>query len=258
MSTPVTIPSRPAKPRSVGRTHILDKGQGVAAIHDLMTIAAEFVDLAKLGWGTGVVTPNLEAKIEVYRRHAIEVCFGGTLLELAYMQGRLDEFADWVEQLGVESVEVSDGTVEFAGDDKVRTIEKLASRFTVYSEVGSKDAAAIVSPIRWVRAIKRELEAGSDSVILEGRESGTAGLYRQSGEIRMGLIDEIIESGVPADRLVFEAPNKAQQVWLLKNQGPDVNLGNIAVEDALSLETLRLGLRADTLLDMFGGDGAGA
>jgi phosphosulfolactate synthase len=162
-----------------------------------------------------------------------------------------------VADQGVTTIEISDGAVEFRGDDKLELIEKLASRFTVLSEVGSKDAAAIVSPARWVRAIRAELEAGAGYVILEGRESGTAGLYRQTGEIRMGLVDEIIESGIPLERLVFEAPQKAQQVWLLQTHGPTVNLANIALSDVIPVETLRLGLRADTLVDVHGGDDGG-
>ncbi len=254
MTVPVELPPRAGKPRQIGRTQILDNGHGTAWLDDQLEVAGAYVDLAKLGWGTSIVTPNLQAKLEVYRRHDVEVCLGGTLMELAYLQGRMAEYADWAESIGVSSVEVSDGTVVMSSDDKLRWISELAKRFTVYSEVGSKDAAAIVSPVRWVRAIEAELDAGVAYVILEGRESGTAGMYRQSGEIRMGLIDEIVESGVPIERLIFEAPNKAQQVWLLMYAGSDINLGNIHVDDVISVETLRLGLRADTLLHIHDAD----
>ena len=186
MSLPVHLPARPAKPRTIGRTHAIDTGLGVGSIEDQLAVSGNLVDLAKLGWGTSLVTADLGAKIDTYRRHQVDVCFGGTLFELAYLQGRHLEYADWVADQGVTTIEISDGAVEFRGDDKLELIEKLASRFTVLSEVGSKDAAAIVSPARWVRAIRAELEAGADYVILEGRESGTAGLYRQTGEIRMG------------------------------------------------------------------------
>jgi phosphosulfolactate synthase len=254
MTEPVSLPQRGAKPRSTGRTHILDKGLPVRFIDDQLDVVGEFVDLVKLGWGTSVVTPNLEDKLGIYRAHQVEVCFGGTLFELAYLQGRVDEYIDWLTSLGVNSVEISDGTLEMSGSDKLDIITRLAPDFTVYSEVGSKDSTAIVTPARWVRAIREELEAGASHVILEGRESGTAGMYRESGEIRMGLIDEIIESGIAVDHLVFEAPTKQQQVWLFKHIGPEINLGNIPLEEALGVETLRLGLRADTLLTFHGKD----
>jgi phosphosulfolactate synthase len=257
VNLPVDVPARPGKPRTTGRTQILDKGHGTTWLTDQLAVAGPYVDLAKLGWGTSLVTSNLTEKIDVYRRHDIDVCFGGTLLELAYVQGTLDRYADWVEALGIETVEVSDGTVTIPGDEKLRIIEKLAGRFTVLSEVGSKDATAIVSPARWVRSIRAELEAGARYVILEGRESGTAGMYRQTGEIRMGLVDEIVEAGIAPERLVFEAPTKAHQVWLIEFAGRDVNLGNITLDDVIPLETLRLGLRADTLLAFHGPDAAG-
>jgi phosphosulfolactate synthase len=248
MNPAIEVPTRSTKPRVDGRTHIIDKGWPVGLIRDQLELGGEFVDLAKLGWGTSVLTPNLNEKLETYRSHDVEVCFGGTLFELAYLQGRVDEYIAWLHELNVTTVEISDGVLEMDRTTKAALIEKLSLELTVYSEVGSKDAAAIVTPSRWVRAIKEDLAAGAVGVILEGRESGTAGLYRESGEIRMGLVDEILESGIPVDRLVFEAPIKAQQVWLIKHIGPSVNFGNIAPEDALPLETLRLGLRADTLL----------
>jgi phosphosulfolactate synthase len=252
MNLPVQIPDRSAKPRSDGRTHIIDKGLPVGLIDGQLRLGGEFVDLVKLGWGSSLVTPNLSEKLDMYRSHDVEVCFGGTLFELAHLQGRVDDYAAWLRELDITALEISDGVLEMEGSAKVALIEKLSAEFTVYSEVGSKDAAAIVTPARWVRAIKDDLAAGAAGVILEGRESGTAGMYRESGEIRMGLIDEILESGIPVDRLVFEAPIKAQQVWLIKHIGPGVNFGNIAPEDALPLETLRLGLRADTLLTIHG------
>jgi phosphosulfolactate synthase len=252
MNSPLRIPDRGSKPRTDGRTHIIDKGLPVGLIHDQLHLAGEFVDLVKLGWGTSVVTPILSEKLETYRAHDIEVCFGGTLFELAHLQGRVDEYTAWLRELNITSVEISDGVLELEASEKAALIEKLSAELTVYSEVGSKDAAAIVTPARWVRAIKDELAAGADKVILEGRESGTAGMYRPSGEIRMGLIDEILEADIPVDRLIFEAPRKDQQVWLIEHIGAGVNLGNIAPDDALPLETLRLGLRADTLLTFHG------
>jgi phosphosulfolactate synthase len=252
VNQPLTLPPRAEKPRTIGRTHIIDKGSPVGLIADQLEVSSGFVDLVKLGWGTSVITPNLAIKLDTYRSRDVEVCFGGTLFELAYLQRRVDEYVDWLGELGVSCLEISDGTLEMEGSDKLTLIDRLSAKLTVFSEVGSKDAAAIVTPARWVKSIRDEIAAGAQYVILEGRESGTAGMYRESGEIRMGLIDEILDAGIPVDRLVFEAPTKAQQVWLIKHIGPEINLANIALEEALPLETLRLGLRADTLLDMHG------
>jgi len=252
MTTTLDLPARAAKPRITGRTHVLDKGQGLAQTQDLLDVAGGYVDLAKFGWGTSLVTPNLGDKIAAYRERGIDVCFGGTLFELYHLQGKFDDYIARMRDLDVRVVEVSDGTIELEFEAKVAIIERLSREFEVHSEVGSKDAETIVSPIRWVRAIKAELEAGARFVILEGRESGTAGLYRTSGEIRMGLVDEILEAGVSPDRLIFEAPNRAQQVWLIKQIGANVNLGNIALAEVIPLETLRLGLRSDTLLHFHG------
>lgn len=246
----LSLPQRPHKPREEGRTHVIDTGAGVAWLDDILQSIDEIVDLAKLGWGTSVVTSNLNEKLAIYDRHDIEVCFGGTLFEIAYLQRRIDEYSEWLSTLGVATIEVSDGTLVIDRAEKTRLIEKLAHRFSVFSEVGSKDSDAVVSPARWVEQIRDELSAGARKVILEGRESGTAGLYRPSGEIRMGLIEEIVDAGIDLEDLVFEAPVKAQQVWLLNQLGSDVNLANVHLQDALAVETLRLGLRADTMLSV--------
>lgn len=247
------LPSRAQKPRTSGRTHLLDKGLGPRSVADVIEVAGPVIDLVKLGWGTSVVSGMVAEKVAAYQAADIDVCLGGTLLELACLQGRVSAYRQQVEDLGIACVEVSDGTYEMPEDVKLQLIEDFAADdYVVYSEVGSKDAATIVSPYRWVAAVKRELEAGATAVILEGRESGTAGLYRESGEIRMGLVDELIESGVAASRLVFEAPGKTSQSWLMQHVGYDVNLGNIRPDDALAVETLRLGLRADTLMDRHG------
>lgn len=243
----LNLPARSEKPRTNGRTNLLDKGTGLGTLEALLDLAGGFVDVAKLGWGTSVITPRLEDKIALYRAHDVEVCCGGTLFELAYARGCLDEYRAWMKDLGLKVMEVSDGTVDIPTQDKLRHIESFSADFEVYSEVGSKDATVVVSPSKWVKAIDEELKAGARYVILEGRESGTAGMYRQSGEIRMGLIDDIVEGGVDVERLVFETPQKAQQAWIIERLGSEVNLGNIPPEDALSVETLRLGLRADTL-----------
>lgn len=253
MTLDLTLPERPAKPRAAGRTAMIDRGIGLAAIDDVLATAGPILDLVKIGWGTAVVDELLEERIRRYRAADVDVCFGGTLFEVAALQGRLDGYRDWLLELGIEHVEISDGTIDLATSDKLAAIERFAADFVVYSEVGSKDSSAVVSPKRWVESIGRELAAGAAYVILEGRESASSGLYRPSGEIRAGLIDEIISDGIDPSVLVFEAPVKAAQVFLLRLLGPNANLANIAVDDLVALETLRLGLRSDTLLDVHGG-----
>jgi phosphosulfolactate synthase len=245
MSPFLDLPARSGKPREQGITHVLDRGMSVAEIDGLMEVAGEVVDFVKLGWGTALATGNLEAKLARYREHDVPVVLGGTLTELAIAQRKLDGLVAYVKELGLAHVEVSDGTITLDHDEKLRIIERLAAEFTVFSEVGSKDAAKIMAPYRWVEQIHTELEAGAWKVIAEARETGTAGIYRADGEVRMGLIDEIAHEVDPG-RMLFEAPRKDQQVWFIERFGPEVNLGNICPEDVLSLETLRLGLRSDT------------
>jgi phosphosulfolactate synthase len=240
------LPSRGAKPRERGLTHVLDKGLSLAGIDGLMEVTGGSVDLVKLGWGTALVTGNLEGKLERYAAHGVPVVLGGTLCELAIRDGRVDGMVAWLHELGLRHVEVSDGTLALEPSHKQDLIARLAKEFTVLSEVGSKDAAEIMAPYRWVEQIQGELEAGAWKVIAEARETGTAGIFRHDGEVRMGLIDEIAHA-VDHELLLFEAPRKDQQVWFLKRFGREVNLGNIAPEDVLSLETLRLGLRSDTM-----------
>jgi phosphosulfolactate synthase len=243
------LPERSDKPRETGITHVLDKGLGPAQINDLVAVAAPYVDIVKLGWGTSYITHNLKEKIELYRSHGIPVCFGGTLFEVAMRQNKLDEYVGCIRDLGVEHVEISDGTIAMDEDDKLATISKLAGDgFKVLSEVGSKDSSVVIAPYKWVESIKRELEAGAWKVITEGRESGTVGLYTGDGEVKSGLIDEILHE-IDPKHLLFEAPNKSQQTWFIKRFGSNVNLGNIPPEEVISVETLRLGLRGDTVLD---------
>jgi phosphosulfolactate synthase len=248
MSPPdfLTLPDRAAKPRQVGLTHVLDKGESLAEIEGLFAACGDYVDIVKLGWGTSYVTRNLREKLALYASLGVPVVLGGTLMEVAISQGRIDDFRRWVSELGLTHVEVSDGSIVLDHDDKLALIASLAKDFTVLSEVGSKDTAAVVAPYRWVSAIETELEAGAWKVITEARESGTAGLYRPDGEIRTGLVDEIVHTIDPT-RLLFEAPQKAQQVWFIKMFGPNVNLGNIHPDEVIPLETLRLGLRSDTI-----------
>jgi phosphosulfolactate synthase len=241
------LPPRSVKPRSSGLTHVLDRGLSLAQVDGLIEVAGASVDIVKLGWGTAVATGNLEPKLERYREHGIPVVLGGTLTELAIQQRRVDGLIEWLRRLGMQHVEVSDGTITLDPAEKRALISRLAGEgFTVLSEVGSKDSEEIMAPYRWVEEIEAELEAGAWKVIAEARESGTAGIYRPTGEIRQGLIDEIVHA-IDAERLLFEAPLKAQQVYLIRRFGPDVNLGNIAPDDVLALETLRLGLRSDTM-----------
>ncbi len=239
------LPPRTSKPRTNGITHVLDRGLSVAAIDGLVEVAGDYIDFVKLGWGTGLATGNLEAKLDRYREHGIPVMFGGTLTELAIAQGRLDRLVEWVHELGIEHIELSDGTISIEHDRKLELISSLAQEFTVLSEVGSKDNTRIMAPFRWVEQIQSELAAGAWKVIAEARESGSVGIFRHDGEVRMGLIDEIVHAVEP-EKILFEAPRKDQQVWFVRRFGADVNLGNITPEDVLSLETVRVGLRSDT------------
>jgi phosphosulfolactate synthase len=240
------LPERSPKPRARGLTHVLDKGLSCAEVDGLMEVAGDAVDIVKLGWGTALVTGNLEAKLERYAAHGVPVVLGGTLTEIALRDDRLDGLIAWCKDLGISHVEVSDGTIALEAERKREIVAQLAADFTVFSEVGSKDAEAIMAPYRWVELIEAELEAGAWKVIAEARESGTAGIFRPDGEVRMGLIDEIVHA-IDPENIIFEAPQRVQQVWFLKRFGREVNLGNIAPGDVLSLETLRLGLRSDTM-----------
>ncbi len=218
----------------------------LAEVTGLLEVAGEVVDVVKLGWGTALVSANLKPKLARYAEHGIPVVLGGTLTEIAIRQGRVEGLVAWLRELGLRHVEISDGTIELDPEVKRELIERLAGEFTVFAEVGSKDVDFIMAPYVWVEQIERDLEAGAWKVIAEARESGTAGIYRADGEPRTGLIDEIAHS-IDPERLIFDAPQHRQQVWLLKHFGTECNLGNIAPADVLSLETLRLGLRSDTV-----------
>jgi phosphosulfolactate synthase len=243
----LNLPERSGKPRDRGITHVIDRGLSIADIEGMVEVAGEFVDMVKLGWGTALAARNLERKLECYREHDIPVVLGGTLTELAISRGRLDELIAWVHELGLRLFEISDGTIALEHPRKVELIERLAQEFTVLSEVGSKDdTGAITPPYVWVEQMRAELAAGAWKVIAEGRETGTAGIFRPSGEVREGLIGEIVHEIAP-DRIMFDAPRKDQQVWFVRRFGPEVNLSNVPVGEVLALETLRLGLRSDTL-----------
>jgi phosphosulfolactate synthase len=241
------LPERSAKPREQGVTHVIDRGLSVADVDGLLEVAGSFVDIVKLGWGTALRTGNLERKLERYRQHEIPVVLGGTLTEIAIAQDRLEQLIRWAKELGLRHFEISDGTIALEHDRKLELIARLAQDFTVLSEVGSKDdTGAITPPYQWVEMMQRELEAGAWKVIAEGREAGTAGIFRPTGEVREGLIEEVVHATDP-NKILFDAPNKHQQVWFVRRFGPEVNLSNIAPGDVLALETLRLGLRSDTL-----------
>jgi phosphosulfolactate synthase len=245
MADLLDLPERSAKPRQDGITSVIDRGLSIAGIDGMMEVAGDSVDLVKLGWGTALRTANLKPKLAKYAEHGISVVLGGTLTELAIAQHRVEPLVAWLHELGLEHIEISDGTISIAHTQKLALIERLSREFIVLSEVGSKDDTEIMAPYVWVEQIERELEAGAWKVIAEARESGTVGLYRHDGEPRMGLIDEIVHA-IDPDRMLFEAPRKDQQVWFVRRFGANVNLGNIAPDDVLSLETIRLGLRFDT------------
>ena len=225
---------------------MIDRGLSLAEVDGLLEVAGESVDIVKLGWGTALVSANLRPKLELYAQHGIPVVLGGTLTEIAIRQGRVEGLVSWLRELGLRHVEISDGTIELDHAVKRELIEGLSKEFTVLAEVGSKDVDFIMAPYVWVEQIESDLDAGAWKVIAEARESGTAGIYRANGEPRTGLIEEIAHSIDPG-RLIFDAPRHPQQVWLLKHFGSECNLGNIAPDDVLSLETLRLGLRSDTV-----------
>ena len=243
------VPARSPKPRVKGLTHVLDKGISLADIEGLFDTAGDYVDIVKLGWGTSYVTRNLEKKIALYRSFETPVVCGGTLFEAAVAREKLDEYKRWLTDNGLAHVEVSDGTVDLPREQKLELIADLAQDFVVLSEVGSKDAAVVFPPYQWVEWIREDLDAGAWKVITEGRETGTAGIYRPSGEMRTGLIDEIVHE-IDVSDVVFEAPGTPAQAWFVQRFGPEVNLGNVPPEEVISLETLRLGLRADTLREV--------
>src|SRR6266480_3934850 len=238
--------------RDGGITHVLDKGLGVRAWEDVLETSGDYIDIVKLGWGTAFVTRGLERKLDVLRGKPVVI--GGTFFEVVYARDRLDGYKRWLGELGITHVEISDGTVEIPRERKLELIEEFARDFTVLSEVGSKDSEVVFAPYEWVEWIKEEKDAGAWKVITEAREGGTAGIFRPSGEMRTGLVDEIAHS-IDFHDLVWEAPTKASQAWFIKQFGPEVNLGNIPPDEVIPLETLRLGLRGDTLREvLLGGD----
>jgi phosphosulfolactate synthase len=243
---PLDLPPRTAKPRRAGLTHVLDKGMPAAHIADVLAACGAYVDVWKFGWGIACVDPRMDAKLHLLRQHDILGCLGGTLLEVAWAQGRVDDYLSWAREMGIPCVEVSRGAVPMSPDAKDELIAQASADFVVLSEVGSKRADVREPAYAWAEEVARDLRAGASWVLTEGRESGTVGIYEPSGRVREDVVTAVVEAG-GVERLVFEAPSKDQQAWFISRFGPDVNLANVAIDQVLGLETLRLGLRADTI-----------
>jgi len=243
------IPERTDKPRLNGLTMVMDKGLSVEEAKNFLSVAHPHVDIVKLGFGTSFVTPNLKAKLEVYSSYNLPVYFGGTLFEAFLIRNQFNDYIDVCKEFGIEYMEVSDGSVTIPHAEKCGYIEKLTKHGIVLSEVGSKDAEHIIPPYKWIELMRAELAAGSTYVIAEAREAGNVGIYRGSGEVREGLVQEILTQ-IPAEKILWEAPQKGQQLYFIELIGANVNLGNIAPTEVIPLETMRLGLRGDTF-DLF-------
>ncbi len=239
------IPERNKKPRDHGITMVMDKGLSCEEVKNFISVAEPHIDIVKLGFGTSFVTPHLSKKLEIYAAHNIPVYFGGTLFEAFLIRNQFNDYISVCKEFGVKYMEVSDGSIEIPHAEKCGYIEKLTKHGTVLSEVGSKDAAHIIPPYKWIELMRAELEAGSTYVIAEAREAGNVGIYRGSGEVREGLVQEILTQ-IPEEKIIWEAPQKAQQLYFIELVGQNVNLGNIAPSEVLPLETMRLGLRGDT------------
>ncbi|WP_346318811.1 phosphosulfolactate synthase [Chitinophaga sp. YIM B06452] len=239
------IPERTSKPRSHGLTMVMDKGLSVEEAKNFLSAAAPHVDIVKLGFGTSFVTPNLRTKIELYQAANIPVYFGGTLFEAFLIRNQFDEYVKVIKDYGISWMEVSDGSITIPHAEKCGYIEKLTQHGTVLSEVGSKDAEHIIPPYKWIELMRAELEAGATYVIAEAREGGNVGIYRGSGEVREGLVQEILTQ-IPAEKIIWEAPQKDQQLYFLELVGCNANLGNLAPHEVIPLEAMRVGLRGDT------------
>lgn len=239
------IPERPGKPRNSGLTMVMDKGLSYNEAAEMISSSGEFIDFLKLGFGTSLITNNLQQKVDLYRQANIRPYLGGTLFEAFVIRGMLDQYIDMAKSLNLDLVEVSDGSMKMDHDQKCKYISRLAQDFTVISEVGSKQADVVIADDRWVAMMAKELECGAWRVIAEARESGNTGIYNKDHSANTKLIDEIIKV-VDINNVIWEAPLKSQQAWFIKLLGHEVNLGNIATNEVIPLETLRLGLRGDT------------
>ncbi|MBC7849002.1 MAG: phosphosulfolactate synthase [Chitinophagaceae bacterium] len=239
------IPDRVPQPRMSGLTMVMDKGLSIQEVHNFLSVCKPHVDIVKLGFGTSFVTPNLREKIDVYHSYGIPIYFGGTLFEAFLVRNQFDDYIAVCKDYGISYMEVSDGSITIPHAEKCGYIEKLTRHGTVLSEVGSKDAAHIIPPYKWIELMQAELQAGSTYVIAEAREAGNVGIYRGSGEVREGLVQEILTQ-IPGEKIIWEAPQKAQQLYFIELLGCNANLGNIAPYEVIPLETMRIGLRGDT------------
>lgn len=240
------LPQRIARPRIYGVNMVMDKGMSLQEARSFMEMASAYVDFVKLGFGTSVLTPQLKEKIEIYRSFNVEVYFGGTLFEAFYVRNQYEDYKHICDAYKIQTVEVSDGSIDMPHDEKCNYIRDLAAQgMQVLSEVGSKDASHVMAPFQWVELMKSELEAGASYVIAEAREAGNVGICRSNGEIREGLVSEILNS-IKSEKVIWEAPQKSQQLYFIKKLGTNVNLGNIPVSEILPLEAMRIGLRGDT------------
>ncbi len=239
------IPERTTKPRQYGYTMAMDKGLSVREVEDFLSISGDHVDIVKLGWATSYVTPVLSEKLKVYKDAGIPTYFGGTMFEAFIIRNQFEDYQRILDKYEMTFAEVSDGSIELDHDIKCEYIRKLTNQVTVLSEVGSKDEEKIIPPYIWIKLMQAELDAGAWKVIGEAREGGNVGLFRSTGEVRSGLVEEILTK-IPFEKIIWEAPQKSQQVWFIKLLGPNVNLGNIAPRELIPLETIRLGLRGDT------------
>lgn len=246
------LPKRTAKPRKAGITMVMDKGLSLRQTEDFLDTTSDFVDYVKLGFGTSVITKNLKEKIALYKEAGIKTYLGGTLFEAFIVRNRFEDYIRFAESLKLDMAEVSDGSIVLAHDKKCEYISKLSKHFTVLSEVGSKEEGIIIHPAKWIKMMNAELKAGSYKVIAEARESGNVGIFHRNGSAHVLLINKIT-SKVPADSIIWETPQKSQQVYFIKLMGANVNLGNIAFEEVIPLETLRLGLRGDTFFTFLEG-----
>jgi len=242
------IPERTQKPRESGYTMVMDKGLSCREVEDFLSTSAEHTDIVKLGWGTSFVTPNLKEKLKIYKDAGMATYFGGTLFEAFVIRNQFDDYRKILDKYDMPFAEVSDGSIELDHDLKCEYIRKLTDQVTVLSEVGSKDVEKIIPPYKWINLMQAELDAGAWKVIGEAREGGNVGLFRSTGEVRSGLVEEILTK-IPSEKIIWEAPIKAQQVWFIKLLGTNVNLGNIAPNEVIPLETIRIGLRGDTFMD---------
>jgi phosphosulfolactate synthase len=239
------IPERISKPRAHGITMVMDKGLSVDEAKNFLSVAYPHIDIIKLGFGTSFVTPNLKEKLEVYRSYDLPVYFGGTLFEAFLIRNQFQDYINVCKEFGIQYMEVSDGSITIPHAEKCGYIERLTKHGIVLSEVGSKDAEHIIPPYKWIELMRAELSAGATYVIAEAREAGNVGIYRGSGEVREGLVQEILTQ-IPAEKIIWEAPQKGQQLYFIELIGANVNLGNIAPSEVIPLETMRIGLRGDT------------